>query len=85
MSNDYSYVRHLYEDCEWHCCSALGFGPREDLILQFRNPRIGVFVMCAAEFQPYFNIADLEWKLTGIARWQLEAAGLAEKFLRADE
>ena len=46
-----------------------------NLLCQFRRKgqgSAGWFVGYAKDFSSYFNIADLEWQLTGIAREQLD-------------
>jgi hypothetical protein len=58
--------------------------PSPDLMLQFRNSH-GTFIGRRADFHPEFNVWGLQWRLTGIARWQLEVAGRTEEFLRAGE
>jgi len=57
-----------------------------DLWLQFRRPmrpELGLFIGRICDFSVYFQVVNLEWRLTGIARVQLEAKGFARKFLLA--
>lgn len=42
------------------------------LLCQFRREGQPVYVGYAKDFPPEFNVAGLEWKLTGIAREQLD-------------
>lgn len=43
-----------------------------DLLCQFRRQDGFAFTGYAKDFFPEFNVAGLEWKLTGIAKEQLE-------------
>ena len=49
--------------------------PPPTLLCQFRREgqgQAGWFVGYAKDFSPEFNVANLEWRLTGIARVQLD-------------
>jgi hypothetical protein len=50
--------------------------PSRDLLCQFRRHAdqgpAGWFVAYARDFRPEFNISGLEWRLTGIAREELD-------------
>ena len=51
-----------------------------DFLCQFRREDGFTHIGYAKDFLPEFNISGLEWKLTGIAREQLD--GMPEEFKR---
>jgi hypothetical protein len=63
-----------YEEGGW--LNYIDKRPRQDLVLQFRRARSAEkpFTAVPRELPHEFNAANLYWRLTGIAKEQIEAA-----------